>query len=174
MAHTGGNATNWDAVRPPGVFDDMREGQYDDGTLHGPNIPSLPLERVHPNSLHPNTLTTIYVTNISFDADELDIVRFFNSIGGTFGDFCTALSAVNIPYKRDRKGRPIFAGQGLFMYGTHSLACFAWSVLHRRTFRGRVLQVEMAKRQIECGTSSGSFRGQSRFGEGIFEAPSRT
>ena len=119
MAHASGSASSWDIAKPPGVFDNVTEDPYTGRTSHGPTIPSLPLERVHPDSLHPNTLTTIYVANIAFDADERDIVKFFNSVGGTFGDYCTALSAVNIPYKRDRKGRPIFAGH----YVWHIFPC---------------------------------------------------
>ena len=162
-------------IKRSGTLDDAKENSYADGTSRRLHIPNLPLQRAHPHSLPPNAPTTIYVENIAFEADERDIVKFFNSVGGTFDDYCTALSAVNIPYKRDRKGKQVFVGQGFFMYSTCSLARFAWSALHHRMFKGRPLRVEMAKRPLVCGSASNcGARGQLLWGEGIFEIPPRT
>ena len=107
-----------DIKKPSDTFNDAKGNSYADRTSRKLHVPNLPLERVHPDSLHPNAPTTIYVENIAFEADERDIVKFFNSVGGKYDDYCTALSAVNIPYKRDRKGKQVFVGQGFFVYST--------------------------------------------------------
>ena len=135
-------------------------------------IPGLPHARVHPDKIDPASPNTVYAVNIAFGASERDIIEFFNSVGGAFEHRCTALSAVNLPYRKDPAGLQIFQGQGFFMYGTPELAAFALRTLHGRTFRGRPLRVEMSRHPLDCKATNGAnIRGQSRWGDNIFECP---
>ena len=136
------------------------------------DIPGLPHARVHPDKIDPASPNTVYAVNIAFGASERDIIEFFNSVGGAFEHRCTALSAVNLPYRKDPAGLQIFQGQGFFMYGTLELAAFALRTLHGRTFRGRPLRVEMSRHPLDCRATNGAnIRGQSRWGDNIFECP---
>ena len=81
---------------------------YHGGASNTWDIPKLPQMRVHPDTMDPNIACTIYVVNIPFSVGEQDIVEFFNSLGGAYEHHCTALTAVNIPYKRDHSGAEIF------------------------------------------------------------------
>ena len=136
------------------------------------HIPSLPALRTHPDAIHPENHCTLYVVNIAYSACERDIIEYFNSIGGVFENRCTALAAVNLPYITEHNGQQSYKGQGFFMYSTPELANYALYSLNRRTFRGRPLQVEMSKRKLDCRHSQGgNIRGQSRWGENIFDFP---
>ena len=171
-ANVGRYASDLDITKLSSTYDDAKGNSYVDRTPLKLFIPSLPLERARPDSLHPNAPAKIYVGNIAFDADEWDIVEFFNSVGGAFEHRCTALTAVNLPYRRDHAGLQIFQGQGFFIYGTPELAAFALRTLNGRTFRGRALRVEMSRHPLDCKATNGAnIRGQSRWGDNIFECP---
>ena len=134
-------------------------------------VPMLPLVRMDPEYIDPSEPCTLYAVNIAFGATELDIVEYFNSVGGVYENRSTALSAVNLPYE-SRNGRQAFQGRGFFLYGTWQIALFALQMLDGRTFRGRPLNVELSQRKLDCRSYAGAnIRGQSRWGENIFHCP---
>ena len=134
-------------------------------------VPALPHIRINPEHIDPNESCTLYVVNISFEVPEIDIVEYFNSVGGAYENHGTALSAVNLPYGQ-WNGHRVFQGRGFFLYGTPQIAQFARQMLNGRIFRGRPLNVTESHRRLECKPLAGAqIRGQSRWGEEIFNCP---
>ena len=117
--------------------------------------------------------STIFVSNIKYWATELEILTYFNSIGGTFEDRKpNVVVACNFAYVQ---GTNTFEGKAFFMYSTIALANYAVETLNNRYFKGRPLLVIISRERLNIRSNRGSsLIGSSRANERIWNCYGET
>ena len=139
-----------------------------------PGVPAVPTETVThdraPIDRGDRELneSTIFVSNIKYWATELEILTYFNSIGGTFEDRKpNVVVACNFAYVQ---GTNQFDGKAFFMYSTIALANYAVETLNNKYFKGRPLLVIISRERLNVRFNRGSsLLGSSRANERIWD-----
>ena len=138
--------------------------------------PSVPAGRVTHDmvpidggSCEPNA-STMFVNNIRYWATELEILKLFNSIGGTYGERKpNVVVACNFAYIQETGE---FDGKAYLMYSTVELANFAVETLNNWYFKGRPLRVLISRERLNIRFNrGGSLLGSSRTDERIWNCP---
>ena len=128
-----------------------------------------PLDR---GNSEPNE-STVFVSNINYWATELEVLRLFNSIGGTYEERKpNVVVACNFAYLQ---GTDTFDGKAYFLYSTIELANFAVETLNSWYFKGRPLLVLISRERLNVRSNRGSsLIGSSRANERIWDCPGET
>ena len=117
--------------------------------------------------------STIFVSNIKYGATELEILMYFNSIGGTFENRKpNVVVACNFAYVQ---GTNQFDGKAFFMYSTIALAKYAVETLNDVDFKGRPLLDIFSRERLNVrSTRANSLLGSSRANNRIWDCVGET